>query len=59
MTIKKILNTFKKKALNKKINFDDLLLSLGQIQSKLNLNLKKKILMIMNLKPFRNGVRTE
>ena len=42
MTIKKILNIFKKKSLNKKLNFDDLLLSLGQIQSKLNLNLKKK-----------------
>ena len=52
MTIKKILNIFKKKSLNKKLNFDDLLLSLGQIQSKLNLNLKKKNINDYEFKAF-------
>ena len=50
--IKKIFNILKKKFDNKKIASDELLLSLGQIQSKLNLNLNRENINDYEFKAF-------
>lgn len=50
--IKKIFNILKKKIDNKKIASDELLLSLGQIQSKLNLNLNRENINDYEFKAF-------